>query len=265
METFHDIASEDLNRFGIGANHPPSDEEILRQKLEEKSCDLRRRYDDLIASLERMPAVCESDDMAGKMGDMAKILSACEKEFEAQREAEKKPYLNLGRAVDSFYRAYSDGLEAGKKKVLARLQPFLRKKEEEARRAALEESRRQREEAERLAQEAASLAAAKMTQAAAETINEAARLDDEAARAARKAEETKASEFARTRGSYGSVATLGTKWVGEIISRDELDIVRLLPYLSLDSLQKALNAYVKAGNRELKGARIFEDKVARVN
>ena len=59
-----------------------------------------------------------------------------------------------------------------------------------------------------------------------------------------------------------SMSSLRTRWVGELDNKAELDLEALRPYLGVDLLQKAINAFVAAGGRELKGANIFEKSEA---
>lgn len=252
-----------MNEATIGHNNPPSDQEIVRESLETRTEDLRARHDELLAAVDRMPSSCDDDETAGKFGDMIKLITACAKSLEAKRVDEKEPYLTLSRVVDGFFKRYTDNLASAKIKVSRPLEVFLKRKEDERRRAAAEEAARQRAEAERVAAEAAALAAAKMNDLANQTMNEAIRIDEQAIKSEKLAE-AKPSELARTRGDYGSLATLRTVWVGEIIDRDSLDRDSLWPYIPAEALQKAVNAFVRAGGRELRGAKIFEQSSAQV-
>jgi hypothetical protein len=251
------------DRLGPKGNNPPSDLELLNDYLAGRTEALRGRYTDLLEAIERAPAECNDDDMAGKFGDMIKQLTACIKALETQRVDEKEPYLTLGRGVDGFFKKFTENLDSAKRKISRPLEIYLKRKEDERRQAALAEAARQRDESARLAREAAELEQANMTQAANETLNEAVRVDEQAQKSEKLAE-AKPAELARTRGDYGSVATLRTTWVGEILDRSALDKTQLWAYIPTDALQKALNAFVRAGGRELHGAKIYEQSTAQV-
>ena len=66
------------------------------------------------------------------------------------------------------------------------------------------------------------------------------------------------SRLANARGVSGAVATLRTRWVGEIVDMQAIDLNLLKRFLRPEDLQKALNAFVSSGGRELAGAKIYE-------
>lgn len=81
---------------------------------------------------------------------------------------------------------------------------------------------------------------------------------DRYANKAEKGAQVKGSILSRTRGQ-GSTSSVTETWVGSVISREELDIEALREHIPMDALDKAVNAYVRAGGRELKGAIITEE------
>lgn len=247
----------------LGHNNPPSDEELLREHLLEVTTKGRGRYDELLLAVSRMPKECTTEEEAGKFADMVKLLKACEKDFESTRVNQKEPYLKLERAVDGFFKAYTEKLGNAAKLAKAPIDAYLKRKADEERRQREETARQAREEATRLEQEAQAQAAASMPAMAEETLTEAA-IQDEVAAKAEKAAEAKPAELSRTRSGYGSVASLRTTWVGEITDRDKLDKAALWNLIPTDVLQKAVNAYVKMGGRSLAGANIFEKSEAQI-
>lgn len=245
----------------IGHNRPDLAAE-LRSQLELDNADILKRRDELLASVARMPATIGDDDMAGKFGDQIKLITGCTKAAEDRRTTAKEPYLAAGRAVDGFFKGVSEPLTKAKQGVERTLTAYLRAKAEAERRRREEEERLQREEAERAAREAAERAAAMQKESDLQAALEAEARAQQAAAdaaAARKAAEAKPAELSRTRGDYGAVSSLRRVWVGEITSRDELDLELLRPHFSEADLQKALNAYVRAGGRECAGASIYEN------
>ena len=102
-----------------------------------------------------------------------------------------------------------------------------------------------------------------MTQASDATLKEAVKMDEQAAKSDKLAD-ARPAELARTRGDYGSLATLRTTWVGEIVDKSAVDLEALRPFISEDVLQKLINAAVRAGFRELRGVKIYEKSEAQV-
>lgn len=248
-------------------NNPPADLLLgpaLREKLEEENQDILDRADQLLEAATRIPEIT-SDDIAGKVGDYIKQLTALNKTAETRRTAAKEPYLEGGRNVDGFFKAITDPVADVKSRVSHKLTVFEREKEAAARRKRIEEERLAREAAEKArleaeekaktASDAASLDAAIASERAAEVA--AADL----AKAAQAAE-VKPAELSRTRGEYGSMTSLRTEWVFEDIVRADLDLEQLRPYLPTDGLEKAIRAFIKAGGRELRGVTIYESTKA---
>ena len=251
----------------LGDNNPPADLLVgapLREKLQEENQDILDRCDELLEGANRIPPITD-DDIAGKVGDYIKQLTALNKTAEARRTGAKEPYLEGGRHIDGFFKAVTDPVLKVKTNVERTLTIYAREK--------ADSERRERMEQERLAREAAETAR-KAAEAAARAAHDAAALD--AAIEAEKAAETaaadlakaeratdaKAAEMSRTRGEYGSMSSLRTSWVFDEIDRATLDLEALRPYLPTDGLDKAVRAFIKAGGRELKGTNIFETTAA---
>lgn len=249
----------------IGHNFPPRDDEILQEKLAEKNEALLARHSELLAAVDRLPAKCDDDEMAGKLGDMIKLLMHCEKTLETNRVGEKEPFLTLGRVVDGFFKKYTSSLDTAKAKVNRVLTPYLKWKEDEARRVAREQQQAQIKEAQRLADEAAAQDAAKMKDAATQTLNEAAAMEKQAAKT-QETVEAKAADLTRTRGDMGSVSGLVTKWVADQIDYETIDLEALRPFLSRAEIDKAAQTFARTvrNTKSLRGATIHEVSEARV-
>ncbi len=250
-------------------NNPPPDllaGDALREKLASENNDLIRRRDELLAAATRIPAI-DSDDIAGRVSDYIKQLTALTKAAESKRTGAKEPYLEGGRNIDGFFRAITDPVAKTKTAIERRLTDYLRDKEARA--------RREREEQERLARQAAETAR-REAEARARVLADEPSL--EAAIAAEKAAETasadlvraaqaaavKPAELSRTRGDYGAVSSLRTQWVFDEIDRPSLDLEALRFHIPADGLERAVRSFIKAGGRELSGTRIFETTVATV-
>lgn len=248
----------------LGDNNPPPDllvGDALRFELETNNASLVKRRDELLAAEARIPAI-EDDDVAQRVTDFVKQVAAAAKAADTARVGAKEPYLEGGRTVDGFFKHISDPLLDLKKRVEGKLTKYLREKEaaerrrreEEARLAREEEDRlrREREEAERAVRDQQTLdnaiaAETAEQQAAADTVN------------AEKAAAAKPAELSRTRGEYGGLSSLRTEWTFADLDREEIDLEALRHHLTVDGLEKAVRSFVKAGGRELRGVRIFQD------
>jgi len=250
----------------IGHNSGDAAQQI-RENLDVKHADILRRKDELLAACERAPATIADDDTAGKVGDFVKQLAACMKAADGARVAEKEPFLAGGRTVDGYFKAITDPLDKAKADVQRRITLYLREKEAAERRAREDAARIEREAAEAMRREAEAAAAAMRNQesldvaVAAELAAKKAAAD---AAAADKAANVNAAELSRTRGDYGSVASLVTFWDFKDLDRDRLDLNALRHHIPVDALEKAVRSFIKSGGHSLPGVTIFENSKARV-
>ena len=245
-----------------GHNVPPSDAEILSARLAEKYDGTIKRRDELLASALRAPPEVADEGAAGKFADLIKLITACTKNAEAERVAEKEPHLAAGRAVDGFFKRITDELAGAKKTLEQRLTTYQRKKAEDERRRREEEERLRREEAERLAREAAAREAELKNEddlAAAIAAEEAAKQADADAVKAKREASAKAADLSRSRSDIGSVASLRTYWDFDGLDRETVDLEALRPYIALAAIEAAMRGFIRAGGREIRGARIFEN------
>jgi len=247
---------------GIGDNNPPDAIEILRSNLTEKTTGLRERAKALIAAEGKVPEI-KDDDVAAKVTDMIRLTTAAISAATDEFTKEKKPYLDGGRAVDGFFKEITTPLADMKARLNNRLATYLDDKAEAERRAALERERLAREEAERKAKEAAEAEAANKP-AEAEALIESAIKAENVAEIAAARVDAPVADLTRVRGTTGGTASLSRTMVGTIVNRDKLDLGKLRPYIALDALQKALNAYVRAGGTECDGATIAPQSRANV-
>lgn len=243
---------------------PMSDAEALQSRLAEDNQALIKRQVDLIGAEERLPEIA-NDDSAGKVSDYIKQVTSCAKALDTARVGAKEPFLEGGRTVDGFFKGYADPLAALKKRVEGKLGTYLREKEAAERRRREEEARKAAEEAK--AREAETMALAEVEGLAPAVADKA--LDQTiaaqtTAAEAQKAAEAKPAELARTRGDFGSLATLSRQWTFKDLDREAIDLEALRPHIPLDGIEKAVRAAIKAGAREIKGVTIYEDAKASV-
>ena len=245
----------------IGDNMPPASADPLRDRLAETYASLLTRRDELLSGADRAPTEISDEDTAGKFADFIKQIAACIKNTDTHRVAEKEVYLAGGRTVDGWFKKIADPLAEAKQKIEARLTVYQRQKADKERRAREEAERVAREEAERAAKAAAeaeaAIKAAPDLQAA--IVAEAAATQAAAdAEKAKKAAEAKPAELSRSRGDYGATASLRAEWIGELVDRASLDLETIRPHLPEDAINKAIRSFVRAGGRELRGAKIYE-------
>ena len=186
----------------IGHNLPPSAIEEIHARYHQ----LFARRDDLLAAVSRAPTEISDDDTAGKVSDLVKLLTACHKAAEGARIAEKEPYLEAGRAVDGLFKRTTDPLSVAKGSVQSILNGYLRAKADAARRVAQEAAAKAAENARRLADAAMSEGQLDLAIAA---EDKAIKLADAAA--------APPADLSRTRGDYGSVASLRQTWEYEVV------------------------------------------------
>lgn len=230
-------------RLAMGGNNPPSTTEIVQSAMAIDHAAILKRRDELLAGVERAPKTVGDDETAGKVADLIRMIAAAAKASEAARVAAKEPHLEAGRAVDGWFKKITDPLTKAKAAVQAPLDAYLRGK-------ADAERRRRDEEAKALAEAAAREAATMQTTA---QMDAAIAIEEKAAEA-RDAAQAKPAEMARTRGDFGSVATLRATWKHEIT--DETKVPR--EYLMVNDA--AIKAAIKAKVRSIPGIRIYEDQ-----
>jgi hypothetical protein len=239
----------------------------IRENLAEKHSDIMSRVNELLEAAKRAPTTIDSDETAGKMGDFSKQISACLKNAEGARVAEKEPHLAAGRTVDGWFKTLADPLDKAKTAIGRVLTDYLRVKEAAER---AERERIAREEREAAAKAAETARAAEQAALDAQTMDAAIDAEELARKAAADAaaadrEATvKAAELSRTRGDFGSVSSLVEFWDFKDIDRGALDLEALRQHLPMDALEKAVRSFVKAGGRSLRGATVFENSKARV-
>lgn len=169
------------------------------------------------------------------------------------KEAQEKAALNAAALKEAQDRA-----EMAEKAIkLAEKEVKVIEKEAEKTVKSLDKEVRANE---REAEEKARLAAldAKAQNREANAALDAANRQDRYANKAEKQTLVKGAILSRTRGE-GSISSVTETWIGSVISREELDLEALRDHIPMDALDKAVNSFVRAGGRELRGAIITEE------
>lgn len=239
----------------MGHNQPPSDEAILEQRLRDNNAAVLSRAEELAAAADRIPAELD-DEEARKATDFISQINSCAKALDKVRTDEKEPFLKGGRIVDAFFKRFSSPLEIAKAKAQKPLNTYTQKKREEERKAREEEEERRRKEAEERLAAARLLEGAGMDRQAEAALQSAIASEQQADRLEKSLQA--GTGLGVTRAASGAVASIRKVWTAEITDRQQIDLEMLRPYFSQDHLQAALNAAMRAGITEIRGARIYQ-------
>lgn len=245
----------------IGHNNPPSDLEILRDRLKENNQKVFDQVDKLKEAADRVPQNIEDDETAGKVADYIKAVNTCNKALEDTRKAEKQPFLDMGRAVDDTFKRPQEELAIAKAKANKPLTAYSLKKQEEERKRREAEAEKARQEAEERRKKEEELRQAGLEEQAQAAAKQAEKEEKKADRYDQSIES--GSGLGMSKGATASVSVRKI-WVGKIVDRDKLDLEALRPYFSEADLQKAVNGFVREhkGDKKLAGASITEEASA---
>lgn len=245
-----------LNVAPIGHNLPPSDLEIVQQRLADREREIAAKIQIIVMT--PAPETIADEAQAGAVTDTIKALGGAVKSVEDSHKTVKAPYLECGKAVDAWKNRMIADVDKRKAEYGKPLTAYLEAKAAAERARQLEQARIERERAEALAAEAAAHEEAGINDTAAELIDAAASTETLAAHIQNAAETAKPSELAKARSFTGASASQKLTWVGEIESRAIIDLDKLRQYFSDDALKIAVNAFVRDGGRELPGVKIYQ-------
>lgn len=220
--------------IGHNSGARPIELTLLQEQLDTNHAALVQRTSELKAAVARALAKhpdIETEEVAGLFADQVRQITAAVKTIKEAHAEEKRPYLEAGRLVDSWFKKLIDTLDDGKNKLLNAITKFQRRVEEERRRKAEEDARRRAEEAERLRIEAEQRAAMAESerdiQAAAELHGAAAKAEAQAA-ASQEVAQARAADLTRVRGTYGAVTSLRKKWGYRVVDITKIPVSYLM-------------------------------------
>lgn len=241
-----------------GHNNPPSDAEILSQRLVEKNKDVILRFADLLSAEARLPEKIENSEQAQKVTSYGSQLKACMSNLEMRRKEEKKPYDDLASVAHQFFMSRITSLDGVVAKVKAKLKAFddierkrLADEAEAQRKRDAEAADAQRKEAERLANEAAALEQAGMTRAAETIMQQAAKTEEAAIQAASIAAAPVAPVKNTMRGSVGGSASSQSRWDIKVTDINAIDLNLLHDHFGRAEIEKALRSLMRAEVKKL--------------
>jgi hypothetical protein len=249
----------------------------------------------LEAKAKDVPPAIEDDEDLALVNEIVPKLRAGAKRCDEVRDQEKRPYLDAGTTVQTFFKAFENRLLTLKTDLESRGGRYLKKKadaeriarEEEARKAREEEARqraqaeaaeaaarRAREDAEKAEAECAKAAtradAGALTKAA--LAKAAAGVEAEAATARAQAEQKAASEAAAQTAvlekaataktadlarthTVGGTSTLLEAFEPKVADFTKVDLLAIRAFIREDEIMLALRAYARANKDELKAGR----------
>ena len=239
----------------LGHNNPP-------EPIDQYPA-LKQRTDELVATANRWiaerPEITDADT-AEKCQTFLEQLRAEFKAVEEQRKAEKQPHMDAAAAVDGRYNPLKALLETAAGFLKPKREAYLRKVEdaqrEAARKAAAEAARIQRE-----AEEAARKAQAGTGAVVGATV-EAEQKRREAEEATARAEAAAAAKPTLKGVHGGRAATLRSRWLGRITDQGKVYRRYKARAEVVELLQKLVNADVRAGEREIPGVEVYEERSA---
>jgi hypothetical protein len=235
----------------LGHNNPPSEMEIVMAKLFENEKAVRKSMLFPVA-----PDLIDNEQEAGRITDVIKSVKAVIKKVADTHKTVKEPYLECGRATDAWKKRLDSELETINALYAKPLNAFLEKRAQEERQRQIEAARVERERAETLASEAQAHAEAGIADTADELMEAAISTEVMAERMEHQVHTATPSQLVRTRSIHGASASQKLVWVGEIKNISAVDLNRLRDYFTTDALQKAVNAFIRDGGRQLDGVLI---------
>lgn len=234
-------------------NNPPSDVEWLEENLTLRHVHAIRAAEGHIEIAANIPEIFTQENEAKYTADFIKLMENCSKELERRREEEKNPFLRQGQCVDEFFKKLKNGLDESIKKAKIPLYAWIIKKATEEKQAREADARILIEQQQAAVKAAVSTTGEISSENAVQNVVEIAQQ-------VKIAESLAAAPFKTLASTSGRVADarLATKWVGTIKNVEELELVKLRPYIAIAELQKALDRYVRNGGRDCLGAEITE-------
>ncbi len=246
------------NLATIGHNAPPDPIQELKDLLFAETIKERNNITVLDAQVSRITEI--TDEVAAAAAtDLLSQIQKATKDYDKKRDDRKRPFMSQSNAVQDFFKDGLNQLDVLKAKISRPLTSYAKKKADEERERQAEISRQLQAEAEEKARKARELEKVGLPEHAEVQMREAVKIEAQAIKAGNQT----TAQLSTVRG-VSAMSGLRKRWVAEIFNKDELDLERLRPYLKPEHLQVALNAYMNAGGRVIKGGRIFEAETINV-
>ncbi len=240
------------DRLAPGGNFPPSEMEILQERLGGYVEEEKLLHD---LSEKQIPDEIEDDKQAGNITDHIKALKILRGGIGKIFTKEKEPFLKCGKFADKWKNNYWNEIDILIQTASAPVLAWNKKKEEAERKRQLEIARKAREDSLKLEQEAAAHSEAGIEDTAEEIMYAAIQEEKKASMITDNAVH---GVVGKSAGSY-STASNRKPWTGALDSRAALDLDALRNYFTEDDLNKAIKKAVRDGVREIRGTRIYQE------
>lgn len=247
-------------------NQPPTDEQILQDRL---AIDYKKyvdEYDDAVKKESFLPEEIASDEDQGKYSDYDKSLTSVRTDLDAFNKKEKKPHDLKVKIINAFFKTKIESIQAIEKRIAEKMTAYSAKKEETNRRIAKERADAAAREAARLLAEAQEKER-EAREAARKAREEAERIQREAQAAAKKAEDEAAA--ARKKAEDEAAAVRAAAAEEQRKAQAEIDRLRLdaekdkAALAAAEEAKKQADRDAKQAERDAKATLEAADKEAK--
>ena len=249
------------------SNNPPTDEELIHDRLAMDYGRLVTRQAELIDGVPNVPEVIETEEDCEQVADYLKQMKLAAKEADNFRADEKEPHNLAGKTIQAWFKNIENPLTAYVTKLTFRIKTYHDKKlavERIAREEVERIARKEAEEAAQKAREAEEAATNDETMADAIIAQESADKAQKAADKAAKAASASTNVITKVKSASGVTTSMSTFMNFRNLDMAIIDLEALRPYISQDVIEKAVRAAIRNEVRNIKGVEIFEDTRSRV-
>jgi hypothetical protein len=231
---------------------------ITRDQLVADHAHLEKAISEIEANSKTVPSVCEDDEDLAVITKLGTSINDELKRIDKAQKEQVRPFLDGQTTVNAYLKHDLPGrlapIKAALESVATTYQRKKAAKEQAARDAAAKAAREQAEAAQaKVAQAVQAGDVAAATVAVKQTDSLTAFANKAASQAA-----APISTMAKVATEAGT-ASLRDNWTFDDLDMNYVDLETLRPFIVQAAIEQALRAYIKAGRREIKGARIFND------
>jgi hypothetical protein len=217
---------------------------------------------DLVTESAGIPPVIEDEEDLALATELAGKLTRAAKRCEAIRKEQNQPHQDAEKVINGLFKHdLTVRLDTEKAKLEKISGAYLKKKAAREQKVRDEQAAEARKKADAAAATLAETVKSGDVPAVSAAVTQSNTLASFAARATAAAA-APTSAMASTTTEAGN-ATLVDNWTFDELDINTVDLAALRPFLPQTAIEQALRAFIKAGRREIAGARIFNDNKAR--
>lgn len=235
----------------IGHNNPPSEIEILKQRLDgyEIDKDLER------LSKREIPSEIAEDKQAGEISDYIAAVKTTIDAVAKAHKKEKQPFWDAGKAADTWKNDFEAKFNTLVNKASIPLLAWNKKKREEEEKRQRQIAEEARIKAEELAKQAEAHAKEGLDDTANELLSAAIQEEDKAALI-----QANSNVVGVKSAGLFSSSGIKTEWAVDLESHAAVDLEILRFYFKPEDILAALKRAVRDGKRDIRGAKIYQDE-----